>query len=157
MTTAILKILLERKKILAISYPLSLQIMRLSFFWITFYYSDTTSTFQNSNNECITVRTFMRNLTSWNSYMQNIHAEFNQLYLTVSKFSSIGLYFGAICLQESWQASDADLSLLQLPGNKIIHQGSKCTKHGRLLIFLSEIRLSYCATKQIFWKFFLSM
>ena len=96
----------------------------------------------------------MRNLTSWNSYMQNIHAEFNQLYLTVSKFSSIGLYFGAICLQESWQASDADLSLLQLPGYKTIHQGSKCTKHGRLLIFLSEIRLSYCATKQIFGKVF---
>ena len=51
----------------------------------------------------------------------------------------MGLYFGAICLQETWLASDADLSLLQLPGYNIIHQGSKCTKHRGLIIYLSEM------------------
>ena len=51
----------------------------------------------------------------------------------------MGLYFGAICLQETWLASDADLSLLQLPGYNIIHQGSKCTKHDGLIIYLSEM------------------
>ena len=51
----------------------------------------------------------------------------------------MGLYFGAICLQETRLASDADLSLLQLPGYNTIHQGSKCTKHGGLIIYLSEM------------------
>ena len=49
------------------------------------------------------------------------------------------LYFGAICLQETWLASDTDLSLLQLPGYNTIHQGSKCTRHGGLIIYLSEM------------------
>ena len=51
----------------------------------------------------------------------------------------MGLYFGAICLQEIWLTSDADLSLLKLPGYNIIHQGTKCTKHGGLIIYLSEM------------------
>ena len=87
------------------------------------------SIFQNSHNAFITL--------SLN--VQSIHAKFNQLYPIVSKFSSMGLYFGAICLQETWMASDADLSLLQLPGYNIIHQGSKCTKPGGLIIYLSEM------------------
>ena len=64
--------------------------------------------------------------------MQSIHAKCNQLYHNVSKLLSMSLYFGAICLQETWLAADADSSLLQLPGYKIIHQGSKCIKHGGL-------------------------
>ena len=51
----------------------------------------------------------------------------------------MGLYSGAICLQETWLTSDADLSLLKLPGYNIIHQGTKCTKHGWLIIYLSEM------------------
>ena len=95
--------------------------------YITF--SDIASIFQNSHNEFITL--------SLN--VQSIHAKFNQLYPIVSKLSSMGLYFGAICLQETWLVSDADLSLPQLPGYNIIHQGSKCTKHGGLMIYLSEM------------------
>ena len=85
--------------------------------------------FQNSHNEFITL----------NVNVQSIHAKFNQLYPVVSKLSSMGLYFGAICLQETWQASDADVSLLQLPGYKTVHQSSKCTKYGRLIFYLSEM------------------
>ena len=84
--------------------------------------------FQNSHNEFFTLSLNVR-----------IHAKFNQLYFIVSKLSSMGLYFGAICLQETWLASDADLALLQLPGYNIINQGSKCTKHGGLIIYLSEM------------------
>ena len=50
----------------------------------------------------------------------------------------MGLYFGAICLQETWLSSDADVSLLHIPGYKLIHQGSKCTRHGGLIIYLHE-------------------
>ena len=85
--------------------------------YITF--SNTAFIFQNSHNEFITL--------SLN--VQSINAKFNQLYPIVSKLSSMGLYFGAICLQETWLTSNADLSLLKLPGYNIIHQGTKCTKH----------------------------
>ena len=51
----------------------------------------------------------------------------------------MGLYFGAICLQETWLTSDTYLSLLKLPGYNIIHQGAKCTKHGGLIIYPSEM------------------
>ena len=112
-------------------------------------FSDIASIFQNSHNEFITL--------SLN--IQSIHAKFNQLYTIVSKLSSMGLYFGATCLQEIWLASDADLSLLQLPGYNIIHQGSKCTKHGGLLIYLSEMYFIWeiCATILIFGKVCLSI
>ena len=71
----------------------------------------------------------------------------------------MGLYFGAICLQVTWLASDSDLSLLQLPGYNIIHLGSKCTKHDGLLIYLSEMYFSWeiCAMILIFGKVCLSM
>ena len=95
--------------------------------FITF--SDTAPIFQNSHSDFSTL--------SLN--MQSINAKFNQLYSIVSKLSSTGLYFGAICLQETWLASDADLSLLKLPGYNIIHQGTKCTKHGGLIIYLREM------------------
>ena len=106
--------------------------------------------FQNSHSEFI--------ILSLN--VQSIHTKFNQLYPIVSKLSSMGLYFGAICLQETSLASDADLSLLQLPGYNIIHQVSKCTKHGGLIIYLSEMNcLSWeiCATILTFGKVCLSM
>ena len=42
------------------------------------------------------------------------------------------------CLQETWLSSDADVSLLHIPGYKLIHQGSRCTRHGGLVIYLHE-------------------
>ena len=70
--------------------------------------------------------------------VQSIHAKFSNIFPIISSLSASGLYFGAICLQETWLADDADLSLLQLPGYKIIHQGKKCTRSGGLIIYLNE-------------------
>ena len=50
----------------------------------------------------------------------------------------MGLYFGTICLPETWLSSDADVSLLHIHGYKLIHQGSKCTRHGGLIIYLHD-------------------
>ena len=60
--------------------------------------------------------------------IQSINAKFDNLYPVINNLSSMGLYFGAICLQETWLSSDADVSLLHIPGYKLIHQGSKCTR-----------------------------
>ena len=70
--------------------------------------------------------------------IQSVNAKFNNLYPIINNLASQGLYFGAICLQETWTSNDSDLSLLQLPGYQLIHQGSKCTKHGGLIIYLTE-------------------
>ena len=70
--------------------------------------------------------------------IQSINAKFDNIYPVINNLSSMGLYFGAICLQETWLSSDADVSLLHIPGYKLIHQGSKCTRHGGLIIYLHE-------------------
>ena len=77
--------------------------------------------------------------------IQSINAKFDNLYPVINNLSSMGLYFGAICLQETWLSSDADVSLLHIPGYKLIHQGSRCTRHGGLVIYLHEqyIYISY--------------
>ena len=95
--------------------------------YITF--SDTASISQNSHNK----------FTTKSLNIQSINARFKHLYPILSKLSSMGLYFGAICLHETWLTSDADLSLFKLPGYNIILQGSKCTKHSGLRRYLNEI------------------
>ena len=70
--------------------------------------------------------------------IQSVNAKFDNLYPVIDNLASQGLYFGAICLQETWTSSDSDLSSLQFPGYQLIHQGSKCTKHGGLMIYLNE-------------------
>ena len=69
--------------------------------------------------------------------IQSVNAKFNNFFPVIDNLTSQGLYFGAICLQETWMSTDSDLSLLQLPGYQLIHQGSKCTKHDGLMIYLN--------------------
>ena len=68
--------------------------------------------------------------------IQSVNAKFKNLYPVINNLTSQGLYFGATCFQETWTSNDSDLSLLQLPGYQPIHQGSKCTKHRGLIIYL---------------------
>ena len=86
---------------------------------------------------------------------QSINAKFDNLYPVINNLSSIGLYFGAICLQETRLSSDADVSLLQIPGYKLIHQGSRCTRHGGLVIYLHEqytYKLRNMYTRSDIWE-----
>ena len=90
--------------------------------------SEIHSIFQNSPTEFLI---FTLNI-------QSVNAKLNNLFPVIDNLASQGLYLGAIFLQETWTSSDSDLSLLQLPGYQLIHQGSKCTKHGGLIIYLNE-------------------
>ena len=90
--------------------------------------SEVQSIFQNNPNEFL--------ILTLN--IQSVNAKFNNLFPVIDNLTSQGLYFGAICLQETWTSTDSDLTLLQLPGYQLIHQGSKCTKHGGLMIYLNE-------------------
>ena len=87
--------------------------------------------------------------------IQSINAKFDNLYPVINNLSSMGLYFGAICLQETWLSSDADVSLLHIPGYKLIHQGSRCTRHGGLVIYLHEqyaYKLRNMYTRSDIWE-----
>ena len=70
--------------------------------------------------------------------IQSIKAKFDNFFAIINMLSSLGIFFGAICLQETWLTANADLSLLQMPGYKLIYQGHICSKHGGLLIYLNE-------------------
>ena len=85
------------------------------------------------------------NLLSLN--IQSIRAKFDKLmcllkYLDDNNCPS----FSAICLQESWLRESDDTSLLNIPGYNLIHQGTRCSKHGGLIIYLHE---NFTYTKRI--------
>ena len=87
--------------------------------------------------------------------IQSVNAKFNNLFPVIDNLASQGLYFGAICLLETWTTTDSDLSLLQLPGYHLIHQGSKCTKHGGLMIYLNDnysYKIRNLFTKSNIWE-----
>ena len=73
--------------------------------------------------------------------MHRINAKFDNLYAILNYLSASGQYFVVICLQETWLTSDADVTLFEIPGYKLIHQGTRCTRHGGLIIYLHE---KYC-------------
>ena len=79
-----------------------------------------------------------KDFTILNLNIQSINAKFDNLSAVINNLSSMGLYFGAIRLQETWLSSDADVSLLHIPGYELIHQGSRCTRHGGPVIYLHE-------------------
>ena len=43
---------------------------------------------------------------------------------------------GILCLQESWTDINEDISLLELPGYTLHHQGKQCCKHGGLFVYV---------------------
>ena len=70
--------------------------------------------------------------------VQSINAKFDNLFPIINNLSASGLYFGAICLEETWLSSNADISMFHIPGYKLIHQGFRCTKHGGLIVYINE-------------------
>ena len=70
--------------------------------------------------------------------IQSKDAKFDNLYPVINNLSSIGLYFGAICVQETRLSPDDDVSLLHIPSYKLIPLGSRCAMHGGLVIYLHE-------------------
>ena len=57
--------------------------------------------------------------------IQSINAKLDNLHPVINNLSSMGGYFGAICLQETCFSPSDDVSLLHIPGYKLIHQGQQ--------------------------------
>ena len=53
----------------------------------------------------------------------------------------------ALCLQETWLKTNADLSMFQIPNYNIIFQGKNTSEHGGLVIYMylhKSLAYSYC-------------
>ena len=69
---------------------------------------------------------------------QSIRANFSEIQILTHQLSEAGIEIGAICVQETWMASDADTTQLQLDDYKLISQGHSATTHGGLFIYVNS-------------------
>ena len=69
---------------------------------------------------------------------QSLHAKFDYIKLLTEKFMSKNCPLQVICLQETWFASNTDLSLHEMPGYHMINTGRCASNHGGLLIYLNK-------------------
>ena len=92
------------------------------------------------------------NILSLNT--QSLHAKFDQIKIMLNYLEKQNVFFSAICLQETWLAEKADVSLLFLDKYKLITQGKFSSPHGGLAIYLHE-RYDYTVlppTKSAIWE-----
>ena len=66
---------------------------------------------------------------------QSINAKFDEVQLFIDRINKSGS-LGILCLQESWTDINDDISLFELPGYTLYHQGKQCCKHGGLLVYV---------------------
>ena len=91
----------------------------------------------DSLNDFLSSKTGEFSVLSLNS--QSLQAKFDKLLVLLTHLKeSMDFSFSAICVQETWLTDSHDLSLLQIPGYKLIHQGRRCCGHGGLIIYLEE-------------------
>ena len=110
-------------------------------------------TFQDSDDEITTMRHSpyyewegLRDImiSSKNDFLllslniQSIRAKFDKLMALLKFMNEKDCIFSAICLQETWLKDNADVSLLHIPGYHLIHQGTRCSEHGGLIVYLSD-------------------
>ena len=66
---------------------------------------------------------------------QSINAKFDEIQLFIDRINTSGS-LGILCLQESWTDINEDISLFELPGYTLHHQGKQCCKHGGLFVYV---------------------
>ena len=71
--------------------------------------------------------------------IQSIQSKFDSLISYLTYLQSHDFEFDVICLQETWSSENHDTSLYQIPGYELISQGTKCSNHGGLAIYLSTM------------------
>ena len=70
---------------------------------------------------------------------QSINSKFSKISVLLSDLATqLNFRFSAICIQETWVDEKDDVSILQIPGYKLIRQGLISSKHGGLFIYLQD-------------------
>ena len=62
----------------------------------------------------------------------------DELKFFLTTLNESNIYINAICIQETWLTSDADLCTKQIPGYTSISRGRTCSSKGGLIIYLHE-------------------
>ena len=70
--------------------------------------------------------------------IQSIRSKFDKFISLLEYLNEKDCHFSAMCIQETWLKDNDDVSLLQIPGYQLIHQGTRCSEHGGLIIYLSD-------------------
>ena len=69
---------------------------------------------------------------------QSLSAKYGIICVFIEDLKHNGFEFSALCFQETWLHEDCDTSLYQLENYNFISQGSKCSKHGGLAVYLHK-------------------
>ena len=80
--------------------------------------------------------------------IQSIGAKWNELQIFIQRLKNQGLFFSAICLQETWLDDNANIKDYDLDDYEPISQGKHCTNAGGLLIYLHK-KLKHTVKKQL--------
>lgn len=67
-----------------------------------------------------------------------LSAKFDNLCAFLHELSNNGIYFSAICIQETWLPENYDYELFKIPGYQTITQGYSCGKKGGLITYLQD-------------------
>ena len=72
--------------------------------------------------------------------IDSIQAKFDIAFAPALKILELkNLYFQAICVQETHLDDNSDVSLIQIPGYKLIPQGKTCGRKGGLIIYVRDV------------------
>ena len=109
-----------------------------------------------SDEELIQSRIHVKNgMSIFSLNCQSLHAKFDYIKLLTLNFMSDNCPLHVICLQETWFASDTDLSLYEMPGYHMINTGRCASNHGGLLIYLNKMwtyKIRSCLTDYQIWE-----
>ena len=109
-----------------------------------------------SDEELIQSRIHVKNgMSIFSLNCQSLHAKFDYIKLLTQNFMSHNCPLHVICLQETWFASDTDLSLYEMPGYHMINTGRCASNHGGLLIYLNKMwtyKIRSCLTDSQIWE-----
>ena len=67
---------------------------------------------------------------------QSLNSKYEMIKLYIDNYNINNCTISVLCLQETWLTSDADLSLLQIPGYTLISSGKSCSAHGGVSMYV---------------------
>ena len=70
--------------------------------------------------------------------IQSLRAKYNELTILLKHLQSQGFNFSIICIQETWLSDNYDTTDLLLEGFNLVTQGTKCSSHAGLAIYVKK-------------------
>ena len=85
-----------------------------------------------------TLKKAKNNFSIFSSNIQSLNAKWDEFKIFLKRLDKNGVFFSALCLQETWLAENANLSQYELGNYEMIPQGKHCSSAGGLMIYLHK-------------------